>query len=503
MLTSDADESVDYETLLLPYQQQFFADNSEVKVCEKSRQIGITWTAGAEGVMYCVTDTLHCYYIGYKEDLAEQFVRECGEWAVHLGMAASEMEVFFFNDVDEETGEPKRSIKAFRIVFANGRRIVGLTSAPRNLRGLKHGYLILDEFAFHDDPFGLLKASMALLIWGSRIAIISTHNGIDNPFNQLVEDIRAGKAPYTLHRYTFNRAVADGLCRRVFLRSGRTWSPEAEDQWVRGIRAKYRDAAEEELDCVPSKGGVAYFDRDVVESRMVKGRAVLRLYLSREFTSRPEREREKYVGDWLLAEVAPRLTKLPRDRQHFLGQDFGRTADLSVMAPGTLLEDLTRDVPFLIELGNVPFEQQKQIAFFVLDKLPRFTRAHFDATGNGAYLAEVCAQKYGDTRIEQVKITENWHLQTWPPLRAAFEEDKIRLPSDEEVRADFTAVKRVQGIPKLPSAVVLKVDEGDGARTIRRHGDAAVACAMLYAATRGLEGAINRGEQWKRAVMGM
>lgn len=495
--------TVDHETLLLAYQQRFFADSSDVKVCEKSRQIGITWTAGAEGVMYCVSDTLHCYYIGYKEDLAEQFVREAGEWAVHLGMAASEMEVFFFDDLDEETQEPRRSIKAFRITFANGRRLVGLTSAPRNLRGLKHGYLVIDEAAFHDDLPGLMKAGMALLLWGSRIAIISTHNGVDNPFNQLVEDIRAGKAPYSLHRYTFSHAVADGLVRRIFLVTGKEWSPEAEAAWVQNIRAKYRDNADEELDCIPSRGGVTYFARDVVESRMVKGRPVLRLYLPREFAMRPERERVKHIDDWLGAEVAPLIAKLPKDRQHFLGQDFGRTADLSVMVPGTLQADLTRDVPFILELSNTPFEQQRQIAFFLLDRLPRFQRAHFDATGNGHYLAEVCAQRYGENRIAQVKITEPWHLESWPPLRNALEEDKLRLPSDEEIRADFVAVKRVSGIPKLPSATTLKVVEGGETRTIRRHGDAAVACAMLWAATRDVEDALNRADKWKRAASGL
>lgn len=493
----------DYETVLLPYQQRFFADSSDVKVIEKSRQTGITWTSAAEGVLYCASDTLHCFYVGYKEDIAEQFIREAGEWAIHLGAAASATEVFLFDDIDDETGEPTRSIKAFRINFANGRRLVGLTSSPRNLRGLKHAYLILDEFAFHDDPAGLLKAAMALLIWGSRIAIISTHNGIDNPFAQLVEDIRAGKVPYSLHRVTFADAVADGLCRRVFLVTGKEWSPEAEVEWVASIRAKYRDAAEEELDCVPSRGGAMYFSRDVVESRMVKGRPVLRLYLPRNFAMRPENDRVKHVDDWLKAEVARLIEKLPRDRQHFLGVDFGRVADLSVFAPGTLQPDLTRDVPFLLELGNVPFEQQKQIAFYLLDRLPRFVRAHFDATGNGHYLAEVCAQKFGESRVEQVKITEAWHVDSWPPLRNAIEEDKFRLPSDEEVRGDFIAVKRVSGIPKLPSATLVQVHEAGETKTIRRHGDAAVACAMLMAATREVEDALRRAEAWKQAASGM
>lgn len=496
------DLALDYETLLLPYQQRWFADSSEVKVIEKSRQTGITWTSGAEGVMYCASDTLHCFYIGYKEDIAEQFVREAGEWAVHLGAAASEMDVFFFDDLDDETGEPRRSIKAYRINFANGRRLVGLTSAPRNLRGLKDAYLILDEFAYHDDPPGLLKAAMALLIWGSRIAIISTHDGVDNPFNKLVEDIRAEKAPYSLHRVTFDDAIADGLARRVFLVTGRPWSPEAEREWADGIRAKYRDNADEELDCIPSRGGITYFARDVIESRMVKGRPVLRLYLPRDFTTRPKAVREKHVADWLGAEVGRLIAALPKDRQHFVGQDFGRVADLSVIAPGTLQADLTRDVPFLIELGNVPFEQQRQVVFFLLERLPRFTRAHFDATGNGAYLAEVAAQEFGESRIEQVKITEPWHLESWPPLRNAFEAGKILIPSDEEVRADFTAVKRVSGIPKLPSATTIKIVEGGETRTVRRHGDAAVACAMLWAATRGVEDALGRADKWKRALGG-
>jgi len=493
----------DLETVLLPYQQRWFADSSQVKVIEKSRQTGITWTSGAEGVLYCASDTLHCFYIGYKEDIAEQFVREAGEWAVNLGFAASAMDVFLFDDLDESTGETKRSIKAYRINFANGRRLVGLTSAPRNLRGLKDAYLILDEFAFHDDPPGLLKAAMALLIWGSRIAIISTHDGIDNAFNQLVEDIRAGNAPYALHRVTFNEAVADGLARRVFLKMGKDWSRAAEAEWAASIRAVYRDGAAEELDCIPSRGGTMYFARDVIESRMVKGRPVLRLYLPHSFTMKPQVEREKHITDWLNAEVLRWLERLPKDRQHFLGQDFGRVADLSCMAPGTLLPDLTRDVPFLIELGNVPFEQQKQIAFFLMDRLPRFQRAHFDATGNGSYLAEVCAQRYGESRIEQVKITENWHLESWPPLRNAFEAGKIVLPSDEDVRADFNAVKRVSGIPKLPNATTIKVVDGGETKTLRRHGDAAVACAMLWAATRDVESALGRAEKWKRAAAGM
>lgn len=494
-----AQTSYSDRALLLPYQQRWVLDPAGFRVCEKSRRVGLTWATAVYAVLIAARGKSDVWYILYNEDGAKEFILDCEKTAHALNLfAATYEEVFLPEDADGKL----QGVKAFQITCPSGKRISALTSSPRNLRG-KQGLVVIDEAAFHDDLPGLLKAAAAFRIWGGEVWVMSTHNGVDNPFNQLVEDIRAGKKPYSLHRITFQQALSEGLYRRIAMVLGRAWSPDAEAAWEADVRAEMDGNDAEELDCVPARGGVTYFNRDVIESRMVKGRPVLRLYLAREFTARAEREREEHVADWLRVEVAPRLERLPRDRQHFLGVDFGRTADLSVMAPGTLQQDLTRDVPFLLELSNVPFEQQKQIAFYLLDKLPRFTRAHFDATGNGHYLAEVCAQRYGDVRVEQVRITESWHLESWPPLRAAFEEDKIRLPSDEEVRADFTAVKRVSGIPKLPSATTLKVVEGGEAKTIRRHGDAAVACAMLWAATRDVEDALARADKWKRAASGL
>jgi phage FluMu gp28-like protein len=494
-----ASESYSDHALLLPYQQRWVLDPSGFRVCEKSRRIGITWATATYSVWLAAQGKSDVWYILYNEDGAKEFILDCEKTARALNLfAAAYQEVTLPEDGEGKLG----GVKAFQVVFPSGKRITALTSSPRNLRG-KQGLVIIDEAAFHDDLPGLLKAAAAFRIWGGEVWIMSTHNGIDNPFNTLIEEIRAGKKPYSLHRITFRDALADGLYRRIALVLGRPWSPEAEAAWEAEVRAEMDGNDAEELDCIPSRGGVTYFARDVVESRMVKGRPVLRLYLGPEFAMRPEAERVRHVDDWLRIEVQPQLAKLPKDRQHFLGVDFGRTADLSVMVPGTLQADLTRDVPFLVELSNVPFEQQKQIAFALCDKLPRLTRAHFDATGNGHYLAEVCAQRYGTSRIEQVKIGERWHLESWPPLRAALEEDKLRLPSDEEVRADFTAVKRVGGIPKLPSATTLKVVEGGETKTIRRHGDAAVACAMMWAATRDVEDALGRADKWKRAASGL
>ena len=234
--------------VLLGYQQRWCADITPVKVCEKSRRIGLSWGEAADSALLAASQKgMDTWYIGYNKDMAQEFIRDCADWAKTYGLAASEIEETeeIFKDGDEE-----KAILAYVIRFSSGWRITALSSRPSNLRG-KQGRVIIDEAAFHDDLPELLKAAMALLMWGGQVHIISTHNGVDNPFNELVTDVREGKKPYSLHTITFYDAVRDGLYQRICLRLGREWTRESENEWIAEIRASYGDAAAEELDCIP------------------------------------------------------------------------------------------------------------------------------------------------------------------------------------------------------------------------------------------------------------
>ena len=90
-----------------------------------------------------------------------------------------------------------------------------------------------------------LKAAIALLIWGGCVRVISTHDGEDNPFNELIKEIRAGKRKGTVHRTTFREAVDQGLYKRVCLRK-KIANKAEEEAWVEDIKF-YGDAADEEL----------------------------------------------------------------------------------------------------------------------------------------------------------------------------------------------------------------------------------------------------------------
>jgi phage FluMu gp28-like protein len=137
---------------------------------------------------------------------------------------------------------------------------VALSSRPSNLRG-RQGVIVIDEAAFHDQLKELLKAALAMLIWGGEVHVISTHNGDNNPFNELVTDIRAGRRKGSVHRVDFTEAVADGLYRRVCMRLGKPWAQAEQDTWVKGVYAFYGDGAAEELDCIPSNGSGAWLSR--------------------------------------------------------------------------------------------------------------------------------------------------------------------------------------------------------------------------------------------------
>jgi phage FluMu gp28-like protein len=465
--------------VLMAYQQRWVADPSPLKVMEKSRRTGLTWGEAADNVLTAASERSangqNVYYIAYNQDMTIEYIQACAMWARAFNYAAGEIEDGFWDGDDEAD----RNIKTYTIKFpASGFRIVALSSRPSNLRG-RQGTIVIDEAAFHDQLAELLKAALAMIIWGGRVRVISTHNGADNAFNELVTDIRAGKRQGTVHRITFREAIADGLYRRVCLRLGKEWSAVDEAQWMAGVYALYGDGAEEELDCIPANSGGAWLSRALIELRMSADTPVLRWECKPGFEVLPDHIRKAEANDWLEAQMRPLLEALPTNVISFDGEDFGRSGDLSVHIPLLQHQNLVRRVPFAVELRNVPFRQQEQIAFYLIDRLPRFMGGAFDARGNGQFLAEVAMQRYGASRIQQVMLSEGWYREHMPPVKAALEDGTLDgLPKDADILADLRAVQMVRGVPRIPDTRSTGSDAG------KRHGDAAVAVALAYFASR-------------------
>ncbi|MFO1421190.1 MAG: hypothetical protein U1F59_09730 [Candidatus Competibacteraceae bacterium] len=462
--------------VMLPYQQRWMADPSPLKIAEKSRRTGLTWAEAADDVLIAAASGgQNVYYIAYNQDMTIEYIQACGMWARAFDYAAGEIEEGIWDD----EADRDRAIKTFTIRFPSGRRIVALSSRPTNLRG-KQGVVVIDEAAFHDKLDELLKAALALLIWGGSVRIISTHNGADNPFAALVNDARAGKRGdrASVHRVEFQQAVAEGLYQRVCGRLGRPWTAEGEAAWVAEVYGLYGDAAAEELDVVPSSGDGVFLSTVLIESRMVDA-PVLRWSCSNAFATWDDFRRWKDGKDWIDAHLAPCLDRLKPGLCHYYGMDFGRSVDLSAIVPIELGADLVRRVPFILELRNVPFRQQEQILHALIERLPRFQFAAHDARGNGQQLAETMWQRYGAGRVEAVMPTEEWYRANMPPLQAAFQDAMIQIPRDADVREDLRALRLIRGVARIPENY-----HGKGSDGKQRHADVAIGLALAYYASR-------------------
>jgi len=329
-----------------------------------------------------------------------------------------------------------------------------------------------DEAAFMDDLGALKKAALAFLIWGGKVRFISTHLGEDNEFNELINDVRAGRQKGTVHRCSFMDAVNAGLYQRVCLRLGRDYDPAEEAAWVADIYGYYGEDAEEELDCIPGQGSGIWLTRALIESCMAPDIPVIRWTPpTKDFVDWPVDTAAREVRDWCDAHIRPVLRKAPK-APAYVGGDYGRTGDLSVYWPLMESQALILRTPFVLELANAPFRTQEQILYYIIDGLPRFSGAALDARGIGQEQAERARQKYGAHRVAEVMISDAWYREAMPKAKARFEDRTTIIPQDRDILDDLRAFKMIRGVAKLPDK---RTKGRDGQQ---RHGDAGVAYVM-------------------------
>jgi phage FluMu gp28-like protein len=460
------------KAVLLGYQQRWVQDHAPVKIIEKGRRIGLSYAEAADSVLHAgSTEGANVYYISYDKEMTQGFIEDCASWAKAFDAGAGEIG----EELMPDPRNPDRDILTYVIRFASGFEIRTFSSNPRKLRskGRPGERLVIDEAAFVEDLEELLKAAMAMTMWGGSVRILSTHNGEENPFNTLINDVRAGRYDYSLHRVTLDDAIEDGLFRRICTVTGQAWSQKAEDEWREQLIKRYRPNEDEELFCVPRFGGGAYLPRALIEACMYDA-PLIRFEGSRSFNLAPEPVRRAEIQDWIDDVLRPLLAGLDKKRRHAFGMDFARSGDMSDIIPVEIGDQLQRRFPFLVEMHNVPHKQQEQVLFAIGDGLPRLHAGMIDAGGNGSYIAESAHDRYGSC-IEQVKFTENWYREYMPKYRAAFEDRLLLIPRHDDVLEDHRAVRLIRGVPRVP--------EGKTDKHGQRHGDSAIAGALAYTAS--------------------
>jgi len=201
------------------------------------------------------------------------------------------------------------------------------------------------------------------------------------------------------------------------------------------------------LFCIPSSTSGAFLPSALIEARMKDGIPVLRWHCKSGTDlggTGLSLSLQQDAEDWIRAELQPAMARLSPELMSCFGEDFGRSGDLTVIWPLQIAPNLVRRTPFIVELREVPFKQQAQVLFYIVDRLPRFIGGAMDARGNGQYLAEEAALRYG-ARIEQMMLSVDWYRENMPRYKAAFEDGKIELPRHADILADHRLLKMQQG----------------------------------------------------------
>lgn len=465
--------------IFLPYQKKWLEDKSSLKIIEKNRRCGISWTDAADSVLDAAPSHgwSNTYYMSFNKDNCRQYIEDVGEWAKKFGEAISEIEVKEEPLLDDED----KSITTFRITFASGAEVMGLPGVPRSLRS-KQGNVVIDEAGFFDDFEGVMKAALALVMWGGRIRVISTHNGDDSPFNQLIKNIKSGKeTEWSLHRITFREAIAQGLFKRICLTKGDVWTQEKEDEFVEKMYRIYGDNADEELDVIPRVSGGRYFSRGLLDFCTVDKEevSICRFECSDSFLHKSEFIKTKQIKDFFNREIKPVLAGCKS--QVYFGNDFGRSGDLSTYWITQEQNRTSLSTVMLIELKNVPFEQQQYFSDLITDCLDErhiLGGGALDSRGNGQQIAEHGTLRHPGAVIG-VMETNAWYAKYGSELHGLMESKEFTVPDDDIAKGDFSLVVLKNGIPTIPA---LRTEDRD--RKGLRHGDCASAAMLCVCAWR-------------------
>lgn len=387
----------------LPYQAAWIRDPARLKICVKSRQVGLSYADAYDSVMKAARAGGRDVWVMSRDEIqARQYIRCAAQWARLLDLAA--------RDLGEcVLAESGKSARAQILEFANGACVFGLSSNPDAIVG-KSGHVKLDEFALHKDQRLLYTVAKPVTQWGGTLSIISTHRGRGTAFNEILTEIadRGNPMRWSLHQVPIQRAVDEGLVEKI---NAKTGAALTRSEWLAQQRAECIDEEQwlQEYCCVPADESSAFLSYDLIFAC----------------------EEDDCTRDFeYLSQCANPL---------YLGVDVARKHDLCVFDVGERIGDVVWD-RVRIELRDQPFARMKAELRSLLS-LPAMRRACIDATGMGMEMAEAAQTEFGSL-VEPIVFTANLKSRLAHELRSDLQDRRVRLGRDDKLRADLRGLRK-------------------------------------------------------------
>ena len=448
---------------VLPYQERWILDESQLKVAVWSRQSGKSFAAALRATLKCLSEHTQYIILSKGERQSRMFMEKVRDFCVLL------KRLKFLREFAVAAGTEEKTMEVY---FPHNRsRIIGLPANPDTARGYT-GHIVLDEFAFHGDARKIFAACFPIITRGYCIEVISTPNGTAGKFYEIAKQAglvgaglalpdqapesgaRGGQALplragiWSGHKVDIYDAVAEGLPANIdLLRSG----CDDEETWLQEYCCQFLSDAQNYIPielistCVHEEAETGHGTRDTGHGKNQNPE----LYLGVDIG----RKRDLTIA-WLFEKVGGILW----------------SRNLLVMK-GISFDEQEKQICRLME-GAAPPKRETDIPYPV-SRVPypaAVRRCCIDQSGIGMMLAERLVQKYGAV-VEPVTFTAPLKERLAPLVKMAFEERTVRIPDNREVRADINSVKRFV----TPAGNV----RFDAEHTDRGHADRFWALAMV------------------------
>lgn len=407
--------------LLYPLQRKFVDDRSQYKIAVTTRQWGKSTVTSGEAVHDCLIDPgtkWVCMSAGERQSL--EWLAKAKEW-----LAAYQMVI---EDVAEDRGGIAEGLlKSSEIVLNTGSKIIAIPANPSTARGYSAN-IILDEFAYHEDPDAiwgamfpsttnrlagtfldrwraLLKGESTDIRRDLKVRVVSTFNGRNNKFFSLWEN--AARNGYTAHKITIHDAIADGM------------PLDAEK-----LKAALDDADlwAQEFECEPVDSSAVLLPYELIAG-------------CESLEATTDRPLEYFAAG---------------GRRFVGGLDFGRKRDLTCLWVDELIGTVAicRTV---ITLRNMPTPEQVEILTPILRACERVA---LDYTGPGIGfgdylvdpargLGEYNPEQHKFGKIELVTFGNLVKNELCSKIRMSFERKDRQIPVNRAIRESLHSVQRV------------------------------------------------------------
>lgn len=395
---------IDYTKFgFMPYQVAWLEDHSQIKLCEKSRRVGMSYVQAFEDVVDTGVNGLYdTWFSSNNESNAREYIDYCKKFAGVLNMVITV-------EMGEQIVQDEKDAQTFVIRFANGKKITGLSSSPNQLHG-KGGKIVLDEFARRDNETEVWEAaSPAGLVWGFPIRIISTHRGKQSVFYSFIKRLENEELTWSHHKTDFVQAVRQGLADKALKKQ---CTKEDQDAYIAQIRDSVGDPSiwAQQFMCLPQDANETFLAYPVLEGAA-------------------------------RAELLP-FDRLVECRELYGGLDVGRKKNFSLLWITEKVSASLYMTRYIYSIQGEAFPKQDRLIGEFLLKLPNLRRLCIDATGMGIGLTDYLQEQFGTSRVEGVNFTAAVKEVMAFRMKKQLEDQSFLIPADRSIYDDFQLVKQ-------------------------------------------------------------